>query len=47
LFENFEVLKHSVLGKIPKTIAVASAADMHSLEAIRDAHKELNVKYNL
>jgi len=47
LFENFEALKSAVHNKAPKTIAVAQAADMHSLEAIRDAQKELSVKYKL
>ena len=47
MYKNFEVLKHKALGKTPKTIAVASAADAASLEAVRDAHKELNIKYKL
>lgn len=47
MFENFDALKRSVLGGESKTIALASAADLHSLEAIRDAAKELNVKYKL
>ncbi|MCL2565373.1 MAG: bifunctional enoyl-CoA hydratase/phosphate acetyltransferase [Defluviitaleaceae bacterium] len=45
MFENFNALKTGALKKSPKRIAVASAADIHSLEAIRDAKKELNIKY--
>jgi len=47
LFENFEALKRSTLGKAAKTIVVAAAADLSSLEAINEAVKELNVKYKL
>lgn len=45
MFENFNSLKANALKKGSKKIAVASAADVHSLEAIRDAKKELNIKY--
>lgn len=47
MFKNFEALKHNIQGKNPKVIAVASAADMHSLKAIRDAQKALNISYQL
>ena len=47
MFANFAALKNSVLNKSPKTIVVAAAADLNSLEAIRDAEKELNLKYLL
>ena len=47
MFENFDALKRDALGGETKTIAVASAADLHSLEAVRDAVNELNIKYKL
>ena len=47
MFKNFSQLKTYALGKKPKTVALAAAADIHSLEAIRDAVSELRIGYRL
>lgn len=47
MFENFSALKNYALSKTPKTIAVAAAEDVHSLEAIRDAVSKLRINYKL
>ena len=48
MLRNFDELKARVLAaKTPKVIALAAAADEHSLEAVRDAVRELGVDYLL
>ena len=47
MFKNFSELKNHALKKEPKTVVVAAAEDIHSLEAIRDAVSELSIAYKL
>ncbi|MCL2672315.1 MAG: phosphate acyltransferase [Clostridiales bacterium] len=47
MYPNFEALKARVLRGARRTIALAAAADPHSLEAVRDAEALLGVDYFL
>ena len=44
MLSNFEELKKSAQGKGVKTIAVAAAADEHTLEALKDLEEHLSVR---